>query len=75
MASENVDVLPVVDRTNNSVLGVLSYKDILSGYRQMAEEGQGTITISLKRRTLKMLVHGKKGMAVLKPTPKKEADV
>ena len=75
MASENVDVLPVVDRTNNSVLGVLSYKDILSGYRQMAEEGQGTITISLKRRTLKMLVHGKKGFAVLKPTPKKESDV
>jgi CBS domain-containing protein len=75
MASENVDVLPVVDRTNNSVLGVLSYKDILSGYRQMAEEGQGTVTISLRRRTLKMLVHGKKGFAVLKPTPKKEADV
>ncbi|MFL5744868.1 MAG: chloride channel protein [Niastella sp.] len=75
MASENVDVLPVVDRTNNSVLGVLSYKDILSGYRQMAEEGQGTIAISLRRRTLKMLVHGKKGFAVLKPTPKKEADV
>jgi CIC family chloride channel protein len=75
MAAENVDVLPVVDRANNSVLGVLSYKDILSGYRQMAEEGQSTITISLKRRTLKMLVHGKKGFAVLKPTPKKEADV
>ncbi|OQP46843.1 chloride channel protein [Niastella yeongjuensis] len=75
MASENVDVLPVVDRANNSVLGVLSYTDVLSGYRQMAEEGQGTITISLKRRTLKMLVHGKKGMAVLKPTSKKEADV
>lgn len=75
MAAENVDVLPVVDRTNNSVLGVLSYKDVLLGYRQMAEEGQGTITISLKRRTLKMLVHGKKGMAVLKPAPKKEADV
>ncbi len=41
----------------------------------MAEEGQGTIAISLRRRTLKMLVHGKKGFAVLKPTPKKEADV
>jgi predicted transcriptional regulator len=75
MAQENVDVLPVVDRTSNTVLGVLSYKDILSGYRQIAEEGKGTVTISLRRRTLKMLVQSKKGIAVLKPTPKKEADV
>jgi H+/Cl- antiporter ClcA/CBS-domain-containing membrane protein len=72
MAAENVDVLPVVDRTSNTVLGVLSYKDILSGYRQMAEEGKGTVAISLKRRTLKMLVHSKKGFAVLRPTPRKE---
>jgi CBS domain-containing protein len=75
MAAENVDVLPVVDKSNNTVLGVLSYKDILSGYRQIAEEGKGTVTISLRRRTLKMLVQSKKGFAVLKPTPKKEADV
>lgn len=75
MAQENVDVLPVVDRTSNTVLGVLSYKDILSGYRQIAEEGKGTVTISLRRRTLKMLVQSKKGFAVLKSTPKKEADI
>lgn len=72
MATENVDVLPVVDRAGNTVVGVLSYKDILAGYRQIAEEGRESVTISLKRRTLKMLVHGKKGMAVLKASPKDE---
>jgi CIC family chloride channel protein len=66
MAAENVDVLPVVDQTTNTVLGVLSYQDVLSGYRLLAREGRGTISISFKRRTLKMLVHSKKGFAVLK---------
>jgi predicted transcriptional regulator len=65
MAAENVDVLPVVDGENNTIIGVLSYKDILSGYRKSADDGRG-IAISLKRRTLKMVVHGKKGLAVLK---------
>jgi H+/Cl- antiporter ClcA len=74
MAMENVDVLPVVDLADNTVLGVLSYKDILAGYRLHAEEGQETITISLRRRTLKMLVHGKKGLAVLKSFPKNESN-
>jgi predicted transcriptional regulator len=71
MAAENVDVLPVVDPANNTVLGVLSYQNILSGYRQRAKEGQGTVAISLRRRTLKMLVQSKKGFAVLKSTTKK----
>jgi predicted transcriptional regulator len=71
MATENVDVLPVVDTATNTVLGVLSYQDILSGYRQLAREGQGTVAISLRRRTLKMLVQSKKGFAVLKSTTKK----
>jgi CBS domain-containing protein len=75
MARENVDVLPVVDKATNTVLGVLSYQDILSGYRQLAEEGRETLTISLKRRTLKMLVHGKKGVAVLKSNPKSGTNV
>lgn len=75
MAHENVDVLPVVDKATNTVLGVLSYQDILSGYRQLAEEGRERLTISLKRRTLKMLVHGKKGVAVLKPNAKSGTNV
>ena len=40
-----------------------------------AEEGEEMIAISLKRRTLKMLVHGKKGLAVLKSFPKNESNV
>lgn len=75
MAAENVDVLPVVDTSSNTILGVLSYRDVLSGYRLSADEGQETVAISLKRRTLKMLVHGKKGLSTLKLSTKKEADV
>jgi hypothetical protein len=38
----------------------------------MAEDGREAIAISLKRRTLKMLVHGKKGFAMLRPAVKNE---
>ena len=74
MAVENVDVLPVIVPSNNTVIGVLSYRDILSGYRY-SEDDQHTIAISLKRRTLKMLVHGKKGLSVLKTNGKTETKV
>jgi H+/Cl- antiporter ClcA len=68
MAMENVDVLPVIVPANNTVTGVLSYRDILAGYRTWAEEDEEAIAISLKRRTLKMLVHGRKGLSVMKTT-------
>ena len=73
MARENVDVLPVVDELNGTVLGVLSYGDVLSGYRQVAEEGKEVVSISLKRRTLKILLHRRKGLAVLRRSTKENA--
>jgi CBS domain-containing protein len=61
MANENIDVLPVLSRENNSVIGILSYKDILSGYKQDMEEHRAKNPhISLKRRGLKILIHGQK---------------
>jgi H+/Cl- antiporter ClcA len=60
MAKENVDVLPVLSASRNRVVGILSYKDILSRYGHQTEEHQRNLAISLKRRTLKILVHGKK---------------
>jgi len=66
MAKENVDVLPVVGHDDNKITGVLSYKDILSAYRHHIDEHEEGVSISLKRRTLKVLLHGKKRLAEIK---------
>ncbi|HEX2607247.1 MAG TPA: chloride channel protein [Flavisolibacter sp.] len=63
MARENLDVLPVRSEDRGQVLGVLTYRDILSVYRRLADEHQQNVTISLRRRTLKMLLHGRKRLA------------
>ncbi|HYC29618.1 MAG TPA: chloride channel protein, partial [Chitinophagaceae bacterium] len=68
MARENLDVLPVKGVADNKIIGVLSYKDILSVYRHRLEEHQENIAISLKRRTLKILLQGRKKLSVLNGT-------
>jgi CBS domain-containing protein len=72
MASENVDELPVISASDNKLIGILSYKDILSSYSKRSDENQETIAISLKRRTLKMVVHGKKSFSILRAARKNE---
>jgi predicted transcriptional regulator len=66
MAKENLDVLPVVSSASNEVTGILSYKNILSAYKHRAEEHEESVHISLKRRTLKILLHGKRRLMSLK---------
>lgn len=66
MAQENLDVLPVVSPTSNKVTGILSYRNILSAYRHSIEEHEQSTPISLKRRTLKILLHGKRRLSSLK---------
>jgi predicted transcriptional regulator len=66
MAVENVDVLPVINSDNNKITGLHSYKDILSAYRLQQNEHEEGVAISMKRQTLKLLVHGKKGLSFLK---------
>ncbi|GAB2808028.1 chloride channel protein [Ferruginibacter profundus] len=61
MAKENIDVLPVLSKENNTVTGILSYQDILAGYKQDMEHHQAKHPhISLKRRSLKILLHGQR---------------
>lgn len=62
MAREDLEVLPVVsDEEPDKVIGVLSYKDILSAYSYRSGEHEKTsANISLKRQGLKILVHGQK---------------
>jgi predicted transcriptional regulator len=68
MAAENIDILPVVS-ADNSVIGILTYKDILSAYKTGHDvDVMKKPSISLKRQGLKMLIRGQKLIdAVKKP--------
>ena len=67
MAKENLDVLPVLARESNNVSGILSYKDIISGYKKDMDHHQAkNAHISLKRRGLKILLHGQKIISLRK---------
>ncbi|MDD2982419.1 MAG: chloride channel protein [Crocinitomicaceae bacterium] len=61
MVNENVDVLPVVSPINQTVIGILSYHDILASYKQgMDEHDTHQPNISLKRKGMKILIRGQK---------------
>jgi len=61
MARENVDVLPVISGSNKHIAGILSYRDIISAYKfSMDDHEKKHPRISLKRRSLKILLRGQK---------------
>ena len=65
MSKENVDVLPVL--TNNTVVGILSYKHILSVYKKDTIDNMHKLQhISLSRQRLKLLVRGQQLISILK---------
>ncbi|GAA4746575.1 chloride channel protein [Flavisolibacter ginsenosidimutans] len=67
MAKENIDVLPVTAPQTKEIVGLVSYKDILGAYKHRIEEYEEMSThISLKRRTLKILLHGKRQLTTLR---------
>lgn len=60
MASENTDLVPVVSN-GHGIVGVLSYKNVLSAYKINMERDNKTQTaIDLKRGGMKMLIRGKR---------------
>ncbi|MBS1736630.1 MAG: chloride channel protein [Bacteroidetes bacterium] len=60
MAVESIDVLPVISAENNFI-GIISYKDILSAYKDdIDNQVKKNPSISLRRRGLKVLVRGQK---------------
>lgn len=60
MAKENIDILPVTSKENN-IIGILSYKDIISAYKSDTDNYiKKRPSISLKRNGLKILVRGNK---------------
>lgn len=61
MAREDIDVIPVLSKENKNIIGILSYRDILSSYKHsMDEHSKKHPDISLKRRGLKILIKGQK---------------
>jgi chloride channel protein, CIC family len=67
MAKENTDVLPVTAQDSNKIIGLLSYKDVLQAYKYRLEEREERSThISLKRRGLRILLHGKRQLTSLR---------
>jgi len=61
MAKQTAEVLPVIAADGNKVIGVLSYRDVLSTYKdQMEANDHAHVHISLKRQRLKMLIRGRK---------------
>ncbi len=60
MAHENIDVLPVLSPDNQTIVGILSYAHILSSYKIGLADHKRTRPISLRRKRLKLLIHGQK---------------
>lgn len=61
MAKENIDVLPVVSRDNNTIIGVLSYQDIIGAYKHGIQDHEKmNPNISLGRSGMKILLRGQK---------------
>lgn len=71
MAKEEVDALPVISNKNNTLMGILSYQDIIATYKHTADEREKKKPhISLKRKGLKILVNGKKIVSAIKSREK-----
>ena len=62
MSKENQELIPVLSAARkNTLLGVLSYKDILTAYKHQRRENEEVGTnLSLKRQRLKILIRGRK---------------
>ena len=68
MAKENVDVLPVIS-ADHTILGILSYKDIIAAYKYNIDEHEKKgASISLKRKGLKILVRGQQLISTIRNT-------
>jgi CIC family chloride channel protein len=58
MAQQDVEALPVI--ANHKVVGMLSYRNIISSYKQHFDENETATThISLKRQRMKIVLKGK----------------
>ena len=67
MARENIDVLPVISKENNHIIGILTYHDIIAPYKHGIDQHEKKQPhISLKRSGLRIILRGKKLMLAVK---------
>jgi CIC family chloride channel protein len=67
MAEKDVDVLPVISTENNTIVGIISYRDIIATYKNgIDDHKKNSPHISLKRNGLKIVIGGRKLVSVLK---------
>lgn len=68
MAEENTDVLPVIsDEDEKTLLGILTYRDILSAYRHgFGDHTKSSPNISLRRQRMKLLMRGQQLISSMK---------
>jgi chloride channel protein, CIC family len=67
MAKENVEVLVVTSTEDRNIVGLLSYKDLISVYKHGLEEHERKHPhISFKGSILKIMVHGQKFITNIK---------
>ena len=62
MSQENQELIPVLSSSKqHTLVGVLTYKDILTAYKhRMRENDEAGTNLSLKRQRIKILVRGRK---------------
>lgn len=62
MSQSDEELLPVLSSTEeNTVIGMLTYKDVLSAYKLYLRENQEAgVNLSLKRQRIKILIKGRK---------------
>jgi len=71
MANEDIDVLPVLSDEDQNIIGLLSYTNIIASYKfGLADHKRNRPHISLKRNSLKLLVHGQQLKRFLTPNKK-----
>ncbi|MEN0052993.1 MAG: chloride channel protein [Mucilaginibacter sp.] len=65
MSKADVEVLPILSAKDRKVMGILSYRDIISAFKIDADKTQQPyVNISLKRQRMKMLIKGRKTVNV-----------
>ncbi len=68
MADEAVEVIPVLAKDSDHITGLITYHSILSSYKASIKAHSKNLPhISLRRRSLKVLVHSHKFIKSLKP--------
>src|SRR5690606_30335993 len=67
MADEDIEVIPVLAKESDHITGLLTYRNVISSYKAAIKAHSKNLPpISLKRRSLKVLIQGQKFIRTIK---------